>query len=65
MYVLPSQMAETLYGRCVESGQNILIDNVAEVRVQHWVIHVGTPTMFILQDMRYNPAVDTVNSMYW
>jgi hypothetical protein len=40
-FTLP--MAETLYGRCVESGHTIVIDNVAE-------------------DMRYNPAVDTVNN---
>jgi hypothetical protein len=37
------QMGETLYGRCVESGKAIIIDNVA-------------------QDMRYNPAIDTINT---
>jgi cGMP-dependent 3',5'-cyclic phosphodiesterase len=36
-------MGETLYGRCVESGKAIIIDNVA-------------------QDMRYNPAIDTINN---
>ena len=29
--VLCDQMGESIYGRCVESGQTIVIDNVAEV----------------------------------
>lgn len=30
-YILCDQMGESIYGRCVESGQTIVIDNVAEV----------------------------------
>ena len=59
-------MSETLYGRCVESGSTVVIDNVAEVRYIHHLLfcmHTFGGAMIILQDMRYNPAVDTINSM--
>ena len=59
-------MSETLYGRCVESGSTFVIDNVAEVRYIHhflFCMHIFGGAMIILQDMRYNPAVDTINSM--
>ena len=52
--LLCDQMGESIYGRCVESGQTIVIDNVAEVislslslSARHVGIHNQT-TFFIL-----------------